>query len=91
MREIEFAALAGIMLANEIDLLFNKNSMADFRDQIYRELHDDICRNYSIVETASRFGSLICLLQDIQGISKEIEESVVMCKLFSPHKVELWD
>lgn len=65
--------------------------MSSFRDQIYRELHDDIYYNYSPMETANRFGSLICLLQDFQNISREIEESVQMCKLFSPHATELWE
>jgi hypothetical protein len=65
--------------------------MSSFRDQIYRELHDDICYNYLPMETANRFGALIYLLQDLQSISREIEESVISCKLFSPHATELWE
>lgn len=72
-------------------MLFHNESMAGFRNQIYQELHDDILINYPQFQAPNRFGSLICLLQDFDNISKEIEESVSMCKLFSPHKVELWD
>jgi hypothetical protein len=65
--------------------------MSNFRDQLYRELHDDILYNYPPMETANRFGALICLLQDLQSISREIEESVQACKIFSPHATELWE
>jgi hypothetical protein len=90
-REVEFAALTGLILANEVDLLFNNDSMSAFRNQIYQELHDDIMHNYGTIETANRFGSLVCLLQDFDSISSEIEQCVTACKIFSPHKQELWD
>lgn len=36
------------------------------RDRIYSELHNDIMINYGIIETGTRMGSLLCILNDLK-------------------------
>lgn len=64
--------------------------MSAYRDRIYRELHDYICATYPPDEIANRFGALLNLLQHLQSLSKELEETITLCNIFSPHHVELW-
>jgi hypothetical protein len=90
LREIEFAALVGLILSNEVDLLFNNDSMSGFRDQIFRELDENILSNY-VTDGPNRFGAIICLLQYVWELSLEVNLAVEGCKLFSPHQSELWD
>ncbi|KAI6171883.1 Nuclear receptor [Aphelenchoides besseyi] len=84
IREIEFGALCGIICANEVELIYEDNSQSDLRNRIYQELHDDILAFYPPNQVAHRFGSLICLIQDLQHVSKEIDETLTMFKIFHP-------
>lgn len=90
LREIEFAALSGLILANEVNILFQDDSMSSFRDQIFAELGENVLYNYP-TDGPGRFGALICFLQDISEISTEVDLAVESCKIFSPHKTELFD
>ncbi|KAI6193528.1 CBN-NHR-71 protein [Aphelenchoides besseyi] len=65
IREIEFGALAGVILANEIDSTFKCAVMSIFRDRIFQDLHTNIASVYGEHEVGIRMAALICLIQDL--------------------------
>lgn len=65
VRELEIAALTGIILWNEVALASNFNNTDKIRDHIYSELHSNIIMTYGLMETGARMGSLLCLLHDL--------------------------
>ncbi|KAI6181830.1 Nuclear receptor domain-containing protein [Aphelenchoides besseyi] len=91
VREIEVAAMAGIMLWNEVAIACNYDNTDKIRDRIYSELHSNIIITYGVNETGARMGSLLCLLHDLNMIAKQISESVIIGKIFNPHVIELFD
>lgn len=65
IREVEIAALAGVILWNEVALTSNFAGADKLRDRIYSELHSNIILTYGVSETGARMGSLLCLLNDL--------------------------
>uniref|UniRef100_A0A914DQ46 Uncharacterized protein n=1 Tax=Acrobeloides nanus TaxID=290746 RepID=A0A914DQ46_9BILA len=91
LNEIELAALSGIILWNEVSTASNALNVDRIRDRIYAELHNNLIMNYGITGTGTRLGSLLCLIHDMNVIAKEISEHVIICKIFNPHILDVWD
>uniref|UniRef100_A0A915D2T3 NR LBD domain-containing protein n=1 Tax=Ditylenchus dipsaci TaxID=166011 RepID=A0A915D2T3_9BILA len=90
IRDIEVAALAGIILWNEVGNL-NVEDTDKIRNQIYTEIHNNMILTYGVSGTGARLGSLLGLLHDVDVIQKEISESITIGKIFNPHHYEVWD
>ncbi|KAI6196062.1 hypothetical protein M3Y94_01064300 [Aphelenchoides besseyi] len=91
IREIEFGALAGIILANEIDSTFKCAVMSIFRERIFQDLHANITSVYGEQEVGTRMAALICLIQDLDVLGREIVESVIIRRLINNGINDLWD
>jgi hypothetical protein len=81
MREVEIAALAGILLWNEGILFITKLTLLLYilhlvsnmriegsekiRSSIFAEIHNDIVANYGLSKAGIRFGSLLNIIHDI--------------------------
>jgi uncharacterized protein involved in propanediol utilization len=65
IRDSELAALAGIILWNEVATASNIDNTDKIRNRIYSELHSNIIMNYGIMETGARMGTLLGLLHDL--------------------------
>jgi hypothetical protein len=91
VRDIEVAALAGIILWNEVALASSFDTTDKIRDRIYAELHNNMILTYGVAGTGSRLGSLLCLMHDLNILAKEISESVTIGKIFNPHTIEVWE
>ncbi|KAI6230874.1 Nuclear hormone receptor family member nhr-28 [Aphelenchoides fujianensis] len=93
VRKAELVAMLGLELANEMEMLLGASEeVSDFRTAICSDLHLLIERETkSAAVAATRIGSLICLLYDVNLLRMQISEAVTLLKLFSPHKSELFD
>jgi len=78
VRDVEVAALAGVILWNEAALLSVENT-EQMRSQIFQELHHNLLASYGLGAVGSRFGSLLGLIQDLNVSlwSSEWEQSNV--------------
>lgn len=63
MREIEVAAIAGLLLCAEATSV---GCMEMLREQIYAQLHADIVANFGLHSTGSRLGQILSLSHDCQ-------------------------
>ncbi|CAD5228658.1 unnamed protein product [Bursaphelenchus okinawaensis] len=91
VREVEIAALAGVLLWNEVGLATSYEGSEKIRDRIYSELHSNIIITYGVNETGARMGALLCLLNDVQVLHKQAAESSIISKMFNPHVCEMYD
>lgn len=64
VRDVEVAALSGIILWNEAALLSVENT-DQMRSQIFQELHHNLLASYGLGAVGSRFGSLLGMIQDL--------------------------
>jgi len=90
IRDVEVAALAGVILWNEVGHL-NVEDTDKIRNQIYSEIHNNMILTYGVSGTGARLGSLLALLHDFNLVEKELSESVIIGKIFNPHRNEVWD
>jgi hypothetical protein len=56
LREVEFSAMAGIILANEIEIILKNDAMEQFKSKIYKDLHSDLEKSYKLEEIGKRIG-----------------------------------
>ncbi|KAL7071008.1 hypothetical protein ACQ4LE_009735 [Meloidogyne hapla] len=89
IRDIEVAALAAIILWNELAYLDVHDS--NVRETIYSELHNNLILNYGIAATGIRLGLLLDLIHDFNLIEREIRESCIINKFFNPDFAEVWE
>ncbi|KAI6224207.1 Protein ultraspiracle [Aphelenchoides besseyi] len=91
--KLETIGLAGLCLANELEMLIGgSEEISKFRDNILNDLHLLIEKQTKSSElAATRIGTLICFLYDINLVRVQIDDTVTLLKLFSPHRAELWD
>ena len=91
--ECEIAALAGIMLWNEVSLLLLDWEPAEqARQQIFQELHGYLLTKYGVGRTGVRIGSLLCSLHDLGRAAGDIMEHQTMEKIFNPEVHDIaWD
>jgi hypothetical protein len=89
MRQIETAALIGVLLWNEVALIdTTQTKMAENRkEQLFKDLHVNLEEKYGEVAAGQRMGNLLFLLQDLEGVIKLMLESVTMGKVFSNNSV----
>lgn len=85
IRRVETAALIGVLLWNEVALIdATQIKVAEKRkEELFKDLHTELCAKYGIETSGQRMGSLLFLLQDLEGVVKLMLESVTMGKVFS--------
>uniref|UniRef100_A0A915P2X2 Nuclear receptor n=1 Tax=Meloidogyne floridensis TaxID=298350 RepID=A0A915P2X2_9BILA len=88
-RDVEVAAIAAIILWNELAYLDVQDS--NTREIIYSELHNNLILNYGIAATGLRLGLLMDLIHDLNLIEREIRESCIINKFFNPDFAEVWE
>nr|CAD2191067.1 unnamed protein product [Meloidogyne enterolobii] len=89
IRDVEVAAIAAIILWNELAYLDVQDS--NTREIIYSELHNNLILNYGIAATGLRLGLLMDLIHDLNLIEREIRESCIINKFFNPDFAEVWE
>ncbi|CAK5015385.1 unnamed protein product [Meloidogyne enterolobii] len=89
IRDVEVAAIAAIILWNELAYLDVQDS--NTREIIYSELHNNLILNYGIAATGIRLGLLMDLIHDFNLIEREIRESCIINKFFNPDFAEVWE
>ncbi|KAF7635253.1 hypothetical protein Mgra_00005369 [Meloidogyne graminicola] len=89
IRDVEVAALAGIIFWNELAYLDVNDD--NIRESIYSGLHNNLILNYGIATTGIRLGLLLDLIHDFNLIEREIRESCIINKFFNPDFAEVWE
>uniref|UniRef100_A0AC34QZJ2 Uncharacterized protein n=1 Tax=Panagrolaimus sp. JU765 TaxID=591449 RepID=A0AC34QZJ2_9BILA len=81
--ETEVAAMAGVILWNEMNLLTPQwEPCSQIREQILGELHNYLISKNGLCGTGARIGSLMCAIHDLNTAAKEIREHQTMEKIF---------
>lgn len=83
LREIEAAALAGVMMWHDVEhrgLLDSSNEA--MREEMNSELHSDLVSTYGYGQGGSRLVQIISLIEDILSVTNTYAEMQLMVRVF---------
>uniref|UniRef100_A0A7E4VJ92 Nuclear receptor domain-containing protein n=1 Tax=Panagrellus redivivus TaxID=6233 RepID=A0A7E4VJ92_PANRE len=90
--EMEKAAVTGLMLWHEVsNCLPIWKEAYTIQEAIMNELHVYVTGKKSRQSTGSRIGSIMCLINDIENVSRMFKEREMMEKIFDSRNTDIWD
>lgn len=90
--DMEFSALLSILIWNSVEKFDSLSSvMQAKRDQLYVELHSLQAIRGGFEAGAIRVGQMFSFQQQMVGLSADLQESLVVAKLFLSQIKDVWD
>uniref|UniRef100_A0A7E4W587 Nuclear receptor domain-containing protein n=1 Tax=Panagrellus redivivus TaxID=6233 RepID=A0A7E4W587_PANRE len=90
--EAERAAMSGLMLWQEVS---NAQPMCkdakEAQETIMQELQTHIIQKGAQQTTGSRIGSFMCIITDVENLSRMFSEQDMMAKIFDSKNTDIWD
>uniref|UniRef100_A0A7E4UVI0 Nuclear receptor domain-containing protein n=1 Tax=Panagrellus redivivus TaxID=6233 RepID=A0A7E4UVI0_PANRE len=90
--EMERAAMAGIMLWQEvISFVPSWKDAHDAQEKVLKELHAYVIQKCGLKSTGSRIGAFMCVINEVEDMTRLFMERMTMEAIFNTVDVEIWD